>query len=60
MDRYTPIVLAARPDVILTWGPEAGMGHPDHRIISNIVTQLQRAGADGDHTVAMPHSLPGV
>jgi LmbE family N-acetylglucosaminyl deacetylase len=36
-----------RPDVIVTWGPEGGIGHPDHRIISNIVTQLQRAGAPG-------------
>lgn len=36
-----------RPDVIITWGPEGGPGHPDHRIISNIVTQLQRAGAPG-------------
>ena len=35
------------PDVIVTWGPEGGMGHPDHRMISNIVTQLQRAGAPG-------------
>lgn len=34
-----------RPDVILTWGPEGGMGHPDHRMISSIVTQLQRANA---------------
>jgi LmbE family N-acetylglucosaminyl deacetylase len=36
-----------RPDVIVTWGPEGGPAHPDHRIISTIVTQLQRAGAPG-------------
>ena len=36
-----------RPDVILTWGPEGGTGHPDHRMVGNIVTQLQRAGAPG-------------
>jgi LmbE family N-acetylglucosaminyl deacetylase len=36
-----------RPDVILTWGPEGGTGHPDHRMISSIVTQLQRANAPG-------------
>lgn len=35
------------PDVIVTWGPEGGYGHPDHRMVSNIVTQLQRAGAPG-------------
>jgi LmbE family N-acetylglucosaminyl deacetylase len=36
-----------RPDVIVTWGPEGGPGHPDHRMIHSIVTQLQRAGAPG-------------
>jgi LmbE family N-acetylglucosaminyl deacetylase len=35
------------PDVIVTWGPDGGTGHPDHRMVSNIVTQLQRAGAPG-------------
>lgn len=36
-----------QPDVIVTWGPDGGMGHPDHRMVSTIVTQLQRAGAPG-------------
>lgn len=36
-----------RPDVVMTWGPDGGTGHPDHRIVSNIATQLLRAGAAG-------------
>jgi LmbE family N-acetylglucosaminyl deacetylase len=36
-----------RPDVVITWGPDGGTGHPDHRLVSNIATQLQRAGAPG-------------
>lgn len=36
-----------QPDVVITWGPDGGTGHPDHRIVSSIVTQLQRAGAPG-------------
>lgn len=36
-----------RPDAAITWGPDGGIGHPDHRIVSNVVTQLQRAGAPG-------------
>lgn len=28
-----------RPDVILTWGPDGGTGHPDHRTASNVTTQ---------------------
>jgi LmbE family N-acetylglucosaminyl deacetylase len=35
------------PDAVVTWGPDGGVGHPDHRLVSNIVTQLQRAGAPG-------------
>ena len=28
------------PQVILTWGPEGGYGHPDHRLVSAAVTQV--------------------
>jgi LmbE family N-acetylglucosaminyl deacetylase len=36
-----------QPDALITWGLDGGMGHPDHRLVSNIVTQLVRAGAPG-------------
>jgi LmbE family N-acetylglucosaminyl deacetylase len=36
-----------RPHALITWGPDGGYGHPDHRIVSSIVTQLVRAGAPG-------------
>ena len=36
-----------KPDVLITWGPDGGMGHPDHRLVGNVVTQLVRAGAPG-------------
>jgi LmbE family N-acetylglucosaminyl deacetylase len=29
-----------RPDVVITWGPDGGSGHPDHRAASNLVTQV--------------------
>jgi LmbE family N-acetylglucosaminyl deacetylase len=28
------------PDVVVTWGPEGGYGHPDHRLVSDAVTQV--------------------
>jgi len=34
-------------DALITWGPDGGTGHPDHRLVSNVVTQLIRAGAPG-------------
>jgi LmbE family N-acetylglucosaminyl deacetylase len=46
-DRIAMELQRLHPDVIVTWGPEGGMGHPDHRMTSNIVTQLQRASAPG-------------
>lgn len=36
-----------RPDALITWGPDGGTGHPDHRLVSDLVTQLVRAGAPG-------------
>jgi LmbE family N-acetylglucosaminyl deacetylase len=36
-----------QPDALITWGPDGATGHPDHRIVSSIVTQLVRAGAPG-------------
>jgi len=36
-----------RPDAVLTWGPDGGTGHPDHRLVNSVVTQLARAGAPG-------------
>ena len=36
-----------RPDALITWGPDGGTGHPDHRLVSAVVTQLVRTGAPG-------------
>jgi LmbE family N-acetylglucosaminyl deacetylase len=46
-EEIAKLLAALRPDVIVTWGPDGGTAHPDHRIVSNIVTQLQRFGAPG-------------
>src|SRR5262245_47420675 len=47
-----------RPDVLISWGPDGGYGHPDHRIVSSIVTQLVRAGAPGVPQRVFYASLP--
>jgi LmbE family N-acetylglucosaminyl deacetylase len=33
----------AETDMILTWGPDGGYGHSDHRMVSAIVTQIAQA-----------------
>ena len=46
-ERIASEIARLRPDVVITWGPDGGTGHPDHRMVSNIATQLQRSGAPG-------------
>lgn len=36
-------VWLAETDMILTWGPDGGYGHADHRMVSAIVTQIAQA-----------------
>jgi LmbE family N-acetylglucosaminyl deacetylase len=33
-----------QPDVVLTWGPDGGYGHMDHRMVHAVVTELLQAG----------------
>jgi LmbE family N-acetylglucosaminyl deacetylase len=44
------IVDAVRPAAIITFGPEGGTGHPDHRLVGNVVTQVVQSDAR-HHTV---------
>jgi LmbE family N-acetylglucosaminyl deacetylase len=46
------------PDAVITWGPDGGAGHPDHRLVSSIATQLARAGAPGVSDRLFYASLP--
>lgn len=45
--RTADLIEITRPDVVLTWGPDGGYGHADHRMISAVATQvIQQMGAD--------------
>ena len=46
-DQVGAEIARIRPDVVITWGPDGGTGHPDHRLVSAIATQLLRTGAPG-------------
>jgi LmbE family N-acetylglucosaminyl deacetylase len=35
-----------KPDVVITWGPDGGYGHPDHRLVGSVVTTLVQQGED--------------
>ena len=35
-----------RPDAVVTWGPDGGYGHPDHRLIQDVVSELVQASRE--------------
>lgn len=45
LTRTDSVLRALRPSVVLTWGPDGGYGHSDHRLTGNVVTQLFQSGA---------------
>ena len=45
--RVEAVLRELRPDVVLTWGPEGGYGHQDHRLVGDVVTQVFQSGAGG-------------
>lgn len=52
------IIDSLRPAAIITFGPEGGTGHPDHRLVGNVVTQVVQ-GDDRHRTIDLLYaSLP--
>jgi LmbE family N-acetylglucosaminyl deacetylase len=52
------LLLQLRPDVVITWGPEGGYGHPDHRLVGAVVTQIVQTGARGMSSRLLYPGLP--
>ncbi|UAB78658.1 PIG-L family deacetylase [Erythrobacter sp. SCSIO 43205] len=42
-ERIAGLIALHDPSVIMTWGPDGGYGHADHRITSSAVTQIVQA-----------------
>lgn len=40
------VVDEVRPGVVVTWGPDGGYGHPDHRLFQDVVAEVVQASAD--------------
>jgi LmbE family N-acetylglucosaminyl deacetylase len=39
-ERVTKLFEELRPAAVITWGPSGWTGHPDHRLVSDIVTEV--------------------
>ena len=40
-----PIIDSIKPAAIITFGPEGGTGHPDHRLVGDVVSQIVQGDA---------------
>jgi LmbE family N-acetylglucosaminyl deacetylase len=52
------IIDSVRPSVIITFGPEGGTGHPDHRLVGNVTTQIIEGDARYSNIDLLYASLP--
>jgi LmbE family N-acetylglucosaminyl deacetylase len=43
--RLEALLRKLRPQAVISWGPEGGYGHADHRLVGDVVTQLFQSGA---------------
>ena len=39
-DEVTKLFDRLEPDAVITWGPSGWTGHPDHRLVSSVVTEV--------------------
>jgi len=44
-DGLAAIIDSLHPSVIITFGPEGGTGHPDHRLVGDVTTQIVESDA---------------
>jgi LmbE family N-acetylglucosaminyl deacetylase len=56
--RIRELLAQVRPDVVITWGPDGGYGHPDHRLVGAVVTEAVQAGADGAPSRLLYSAIP--
>src|SRR5205085_1409637 len=57
-DRLAAIIDSVKPAAILTFGPEGGTGHPDHRLVGDVVTQIIQGDARFANVDLLYASLP--
>ena len=52
------IIDSLEPAAIITFGPEGGTGHPDHRLVGNVTTQIVQSDARYANIDLLYASLP--
>ena len=57
-DGVAAIIDSLKPAAIITFGPEGGTGHPDHRLVGDVTTQIVQADARYAKVDLLYASLP--
>ncbi len=57
-DQVDSVLRVLHPDAVIGFGPEGGTGHPDHRLVGDIVTQVVQTGGAGIPAALYYPSLP--
>src|SRR6266480_2679358 len=52
------IIDSVKPAVIITFGPEGGTGHPDHRLVGDVTTQIVQSDSRYSNIDLLYASLP--
>ncbi|MBX7528061.1 PIG-L deacetylase family protein [Qipengyuania vesicularis] len=50
----TELIKDWQPDLVVTWGPDGGYGHGDHRMVHALVTQVVQSMAEGRPALVYP------
>lgn len=57
--RIAQLIDLEEPDIVMSWGPDGGYGHADHRMVSNAVSQVvQGMGEDRPDLLYAAFPLP--
>jgi LmbE family N-acetylglucosaminyl deacetylase len=56
--RLAAIIDSVKPAAIITFGPEGGTGHPDHRLVGDVTTQIIEGDARYGNIDLLYASLP--
>jgi len=56
--RLVAIIDSVKPAAIITFGPEGGTGHPDHRLVGDVTTQIIQSDARYANIDLLYASLP--
>jgi LmbE family N-acetylglucosaminyl deacetylase len=57
-DKLETVFRELKPDALISFGPEGGTGHPDHRLVGDVVTELVQRGTEGAPERLYYPSLP--